>query len=519
MRHIIFSALLLFSITGCGGDSDTTTNTIIAPATIETTEIDSTVTSRVALEVVENNSSETPVPELNTTIEPPKVEKVVTIFIHGYDKTGYKKEALYGNDEALEKHADVVDLVGFSTLNDAGQSELKNNLLLATNYYGNEAPDYYTEQDIKDIEEITALHGGGIPRYSLIVAKYAKHVMTEHNVTKVNFLSASMGSLVTRWLIENNIEDLASDKKIAKWLSFEGVVRGNYPASSSTLIDLAEFFEKQSPDVEHMSYNWIDKQFSSRAIGDSVYYKDILLGFETSTDDNLIEKLLSRYLVLNGGYKPNDGYQLARDTYFEINDTKKLFNDLPPTHTYFHQNHLNLSDHKPAWAQAITFLTSKKRVRITLTKATVNDIHEERKEIKIFGRVVASHNFKPAEIVFESSVVSPKVDELWGISNPIDFRSLESGALTIYKYKNHGDTNTLNQELFNDFVNQEETTLTLHLNAHEIDLDIRYNKEELTGHKTENLGAGSIDIPIENGTHQISGADWDGEVKVEVFEY
>lgn len=491
MKFILSLIFILFSFSGCGENSETT------PLTESS--------------IVE--------PQIVQHIATPQIEKTITIYIHGYSKSGYKREAVYGSEDSLEKHADVVELVGFSTRNNSGESELKNNLFLATNYYGDEAPDYYTEEDIKELEEITALHGGGIPRYALIVAKYAKHIMAEENVTKVNFLSASMGSLVTRWMIENNAENLASEKKIGKWLSFEGVIRGNYPASSSTLVNLAEFFEEQSPDVEHMSYDWIDKQFSSRAIGDSAYYKDIMLGFETSTDDDLIERALSSYLLLNGNYHANDGYQLARDTYFEINNTQNMFNNLPPTHTYFHENHLDLADHKAAWAGAVTFLTSKKRVRITLTKATVSDIHEERKEIKVGRFVIGSHDFRPAEIVFESSVTSPNVDQLWGITDAIDKRALSGGALAVHKYQNHGDSQVLNQELFNDFVTQDETTLSLNVNAHEIDFHLKYNKEEITGHKTENLGAATIDIPLENGTHQISANDWSGEVKVEIFEY
>ena len=161
----------------------------------------------------------------------------------------------------------------------------------------------------------------------------------------------------------------------------------------------------------------------------------------------------------------------------------------------------------------------EKRVKITLIKATVDDIHEKKTKIKVGGFTIGSHDFKPAEIVFASNIISPKINDLWSINNPIDERVLSGGALPIYKYANNGDTEVINQELFNDFVMPSEDILTLNINAYEIDQYIKYNMHELTGKKTENLGGDTIYIPLKNGTHQVSAEDWSGEVKVEIFDY
>ncbi len=513
MKYIIFFIFLLLSLNGCGSSGDKVgdkTEQISTPTIQSQTESISTLATTISDPTVEIKQKD------EIPLKTEELEKVITIYIHGFDPKGYKREGIYGNDDYLEENAKVANFMGFSTMYEESNSDKGNNLLLSTPYYGNKAPDYYTDQDIKDIENI----GVGIPRYALIVAKYAKHVMEINKAQKVNFLSVSMGSLVTRYLIEKNLENIASNKQIVKWLSIEGVIRGNYAASKKNLVNLVDLFEKQSPDVEHMSYQWIESNLGNPAIGNSPYYKDIIIGFETSTKDNALDGILSKsLLVISGKFLPNDGYQVTRDTYFKIDNTDKRFNSLEPTHTYFHDNHIDLANNKSAWVEAVSFLSSKKRVKITLTKATINDIHEDKSKIKISGLTVGSHDFRPAEIVFSSNVISPKINDLWSVETPIDERVLSGGALPIYKYKSDGETKIVNQELFNDFIVPSEDVLKLNINAYEIDKYIKYNMYELTGKKTEDLGADTIDLPIKNGTYQISAKDWSGEVKVEVFEY
>ena len=365
MKYIIFFIFLLLSLSGCSGSGDKASGNKeqITPLNItsQTNDLPTLSTSLSTLSTNTNQSVnpevivETKNQEITTSIEN-QIEKVITIYIHGYDQIGYKREGTYGNDDFLKENAEVAKFLGFSTLYEQSSSDLGNNILVATPYYGNQAPDYYTQQDIKDIENI----GIGIPRYALIVAKYAKYIMAKSNAQKINILSVSMGSLITRYMIEKNLENIAGDKKIAKWLSIEGVIRGNYAASNKNLIGLVSIFEKQSPDVEHMSYNWIEKNLGSRDIGTSTYYKDIVIGFETSTKDTALEGILSIWMTLHDKFRPNDGYQVARDTYFQINTTNNMFHSLPPTHSYFHDNHINLADNKAAWIQAVSFLTSKK---------------------------------------------------------------------------------------------------------------------------------------------------------------
>ncbi len=139
-----------------------------------------------------------------------KKVKNLTLFVHGFDKDGYKTSGTFGNnhpDEALEK---------FQALGEhypVTEDTIVINITKSTTYYGDTPPNYYSKQDIQDLSTITAQWDGGIPRYALIIAKYAKHLMKQEKVNRINIVSGSMGSLVTRWMIEKDVEGLASNKK------------------------------------------------------------------------------------------------------------------------------------------------------------------------------------------------------------------------------------------------------------------------------------------------------------------
>ncbi len=428
-------------------------------------------------------------------------EKAITIYVHGFSKTGYKRVGTYGAPEAIDANEESKNIVGFSTNYQGSDTNFDENIIISTSYYGNQSPDYYSQKDIDDVESSQA----GIPRYAMIVAKYAKQKMIESGATKVNFLSVSMGSLVTRWLIEKNLEDLAAQKQIGKWFSAEGVVAGNYAASDPTLVKISSLYEEASPEVEQMSYSWVDEAFGSRTVGSSPYYRDIQVGFESSTKDDDMEGILSKYILLKGRYYPNDGYQLVKDTFIPIQSLENSYLSRTPTQSYFHENHTGLKNNIAAWNQASLFFTSKRRVKITLTHVQVNDIHEEGSSV--------------AKIVFASQVYSPKLYEVSNISEAIDKRVLESGILPIHPYANDGDTKILNQSLFDAFVAKEETLLILEIDAYEIDNSIQYNLKEGGTTDIEELGKGRYDIPLLNGTYEVSGENWAGEVKVEILSY
>ncbi len=464
MKYLL-SFIMIVWLIGCGNDTKNHTQTLA-------------------------ESSETPLnPEVVTTVK--KVDKTVTIYVHGYSKSGYKKESVYGDDSYDEIVDTITEMTGFSST--SNYDEETYNIIAITPYYGNIPPTYYTPKDIQDIADI----GKGIPRYALIIAKYAKHIMQKTGANHVNFLSVSMGSLVTRYLIEKDLAHLASNKKISKWLSLEGVIKGNIAASADNLISLVDNFEKQSIDVAHMSYAWVDENLDSH----SPYYDDIQIEFESSTNDNASNGLLSLWLRANQHFEANDGVQVVKDTFFTGDYAQ----------TFFYENHYSLADNKAAWGYAATFLISKKRLKITLLDATLSDIHED--------DLFFNTSIKPAEIVFESTVHSPLAMQKWGFINPISERLLKGKYLPLYLYHDRDTLKTLNQTIFDSYILEEEKELTLTITPYELDKEPDYGVREITGHgDNESLGTATIMIPAREGTYPLQGKDWSGRVKVEIVD-
>ena len=471
----IFAVILTLTLFGCGNTKTQTQEQI----------------TNSSLEEIVEESIQNPI-SLQTP--PPKVlHKTVTIYIHGYSKSGYKRVGIYGNDNYDEIINTIVDFSGFNTTTNYDENNFSN-IIAITPYYGNIAPNYYTAKDIKEIEDI----GEGIPRYALIIAKYAKHIMIETGADSINLLSVSMGSLVSRYLIEKDLEQLSSNKKILKWLSLEGVIKGNIAASGDNLLSFVNNFETQPVDVKHMSYAWIDEHLNSS----SPYYNNIQIGFESSTNDNASKGALSLWLRANQHFEANDGVQAVKDTFFT--------GDFP--HTFYHDNHYTLAENKAVWGYAATFFTAKKRVRITLINASLSDLHED--------KLPFNTNILPAEIIFESTIHAPFAEEKWGFERAIDERVLEGKYLTVYDFLQQDSKQPLDQTLFDSYILEEEQNLQLTLTPYELDREPDYGLYEITGHgEHESLGTMSIMIPLKEGIYPLQSEQWSAEVSVEIIDY
>jgi len=524
MKHLFISFFLLVLV-GCGSDSndvsekDTSTpvtqmlsesNQTVVPT--KSDESSSALTPQKTEEILSNLKQDAeniaPVEEStppSSTSQIPvmqqeevhKVRKTVTLYVHGYDDKGVTYDTTYGYDAYDPLLDRLVELTGFDTLL-TYDPDTFSNIVTITPYYGTQAPDYYTTEDIADIERVTNEYGGGIPRYAMIIAKYVKHVMAISGAEYVNFVSASMGSLVTRWLIEKDVEHLASEKKIGKWYTLEGVIRGNKIASNEDLVKYANTFQEQPIDVTHMSYAWIETYLHHpREEAASVFYQNIEIAQESSTKaDEPFGILMPK--------TPNDGYQAVVDTYFATFLPQAKYKGKDPAHIYFYQTHLGLKKDDGAWASVATFLLSHKRVKIVLSQATVDDIHEH-----------TYHFNKEAEIVFESQVFSPHIKELWNIDDAIDERMYDSGALPIHKYKKDHENKIFDQVLFDSYVLKETDTLVLQIAGYEIDQSVKYGVHDELGTKAK-LGSARIDVALRNIEYTISAKDWSGIIKVEV---
>ncbi len=436
--------------------------------------------------------------------------RTATIYVHGFDLSGADRSGTYG-DTYHEAVADSIASLAGLPVAGTGEGPLPPNVVIGVGYYGDTLPAWYTTADRAAVDSATALWGGGVPRYAAIVANFARHVLARSGARQVNFVSASFGSLVVRWLIENDVAGLADDGRIARWLSVEGLVGGNWAASHGA--NLLDGLSLQQIDLEHMTHDWIDAHLHlPHTEADNARYAGILIGEVASTDDGYNDAALSALMLANRTWQPNDGVQALPDAVFGTVTARSRLQGLPPTTALFHATHFGLEQVRGAWAEAATFLTQRRRVTVTMTSATVTNLHEP--ELPYW-------DWRPGEIVFDSRVFSPAVAKRWGITDPVTAHRVAGGAAPLRRFSRDGDTQTFEQVVFDDFVLPEETSLTLDLGAYDVDNDPHYGVFETTSTPSyDDLGHGTLSISTTTpGSYTFNARDWSCRLTVTVSEY
>ena len=436
----------------------------------------------------------------------------VTVFVPGFDPDGAGQHGVYGADVHRTLADSLAALAGLPAADTSG-GPIPPNAVCTTDYYGDTPPAWFTAADRSEIELLTAEWGGGVPRYAYVVARFAQHALQRSGADQVNFVSGSFGSLIVRWLIEHDVAGLSHTGRIARWLSIEGVVAGNWAASRGKLVDLVSLADPQPIDVDHMKYEWVDANVHTpRTEGDSPYYSGILLGQTASTDDGGSGGPLSTLMLAYKDYLPNDGVQAAPDTRFATLTARSKFFGLPPTIAVMHSQHLAIKHHPGAYAEAIAFLTGRRRVTVTLTSTRVVNLHEIQ---------LPFWDWRPAEVVFESRVHSPAAAARWGITDPVSEHLRSDAAAPLSRFQTSGETQTLDELVFDDLVLPEEQQLRIDLHARELDYDPRYGVyETLATPYDDDMGGGSVLVStLAPGTYSLSVPDWSCGLAVTVVDY
>jgi len=436
-----------------------------------------------------------------------------TIVIHGFDPDGASQVGTFGEDVLDEVLLHEVGAYAGLPVSD-GSATLPTNVIATTTYYGDTAPSYYTLQDIAELAAVTKQYGGGIPRYALIIAKYARHIMDRSGATQVNVVSASLGSFVGRWMIEKDSDSLVSDGKVARWLSLEGVLCGNWAASNDLVQDLWDDFGTPTIDTDHMKYAWVEANLHSpRREADNPLFSEILIGMEMSTRDTAGAGTMTDIMLLEGDFHANDGVVTVDDGYFESMSPQSKFFSLSTTHSWMHVNHYELQAYAPAMMQIANFLTKQKRVIATVTRLQVTNTQEP-------GEFW--WDWMPAEIVIESDVHSPYALLQWGITESICVRGMEGTSSPIYEFNEDGEEQSLSHIVYDEFVSEIETSLDITLGCFEIDWSEKYDIFEPLDGDGNPLGECSFVIPIGSSgttTQEFSTGNFNGTLQIRVIEY
>jgi hypothetical protein len=438
--------------------------------------------------------------------------RTATVYIHGFELSGARSTGTFGEDVSESLVDSIASLVGVAVA--AGNAYgMPPRVVGATTYYGDTAPAYYSDADRSELAQVTAQWGGGVPRYALIVAKYARQLMQRSGAQRINLVSGSFGSLIARWIIEKNVGGLAGEGRISRWLSLEGILAGNWAASQGDLVGYLDPFVGFPEDVSHMSYEWVATYLHSPpGVADHPHYAGILVGQVVSTDDGYNNGALSELMRSRGAWQPNDGVQAVADARFLGMTSRSLFMGLPPTQAYARSDHLSVQENRGAWAEAATFLTQRRRVTVTMTSARVANLREPQQWF---------WDWRPAEVLLECRVYSPAAAARWGIRDPVTVRERDGAVAPMRFYYQNGETQSFTHVLFDDMVLEEEQELRLELCAHEVDYDKRYGVlETVQTPYYDDLGAGTLWVSTrEEGTYTFQAGDWSSTISVSITDY
>jgi pimeloyl-ACP methyl ester carboxylesterase len=435
-----------------------------------------------------------------SAVAPPS--KTATIVVRGFENQGASATGTFGSDKVNNTVEDLAASIGLPT---STVNPLAPNQVAYTDYYGNTPPSYYTQADLDDLTSVTNAYGGGIPRYALIVAKYAKHVMQRSGAEQVNLLGLSMGGLVSRWIVEKDVEGLVSSGKVARWIVIEGVVAGNWICSEGgqSLRDFVEdTFDLNPIDLQHMDYDWVTANIHNpRDESSNPLLSNFPIHFWTPADDDLNGKALTL-----ASQKANDGVQLLRDTYLRDLAPAARYLGLKPTRSFIHATHESSKQNLGIRAGVAANLFGRRRVTVTLHQVYVNNDKE-------------SSSQEPAEIVFGVEVKSPRAQTLYGITAPVNDRRFMDNSMPVAPLP-EDTTVTVGLVFFDDMILPGEDRLRIKTDVREVDYDIVYGINENIFNPEDTLD--NIDMEVSTlapADYHVRTDDWRGILRVEVTDY
>ncbi len=426
-------------------------------------------------------------------------DKVATVVVHGFDPSGARTNGMFGADLSKGYVTQLANTLGLPTGDIAPTAP---NQIAYSTYYGDQHPPYYTAQDITEVDAA----GNGVPRYALIMAKYIEHVVQRSGAEQANIYAISFGGLISRYMIEKDLEGLASSGKIARWIVIEGLIAGNHGATNGG--DIFEefyddFYDAPSIDVEHMEYEWVRNHINDpRKTSSSPFLGQFPVHIWLASDDDFNEHFITLL-----SEKANDGVQLIEDSQFENLPPQCLYLGLEPTLSTMHTNHESTKDYEGLRAGIGAQIFGRKRVTIIL---------EEVRAREEFDGDGSGGN---GEYVFGVRVFSPQAQVLYNITNPIHQVRADDASIPYVEMEQ--DTSvTVNLKWFDDLVQPNETELRLESNVEEVDGDLIYGIDEEPGEVYEEMDdITQVVSVVTPGRYTLETDEWRALINVHITEY
>lgn len=443
----------------------------------------------------------------------PELVAAATVIVPGFDIDGSDREGVYGRDDLDD---DIVErFAALSGVPSASDDLFAPNQIALVQYYGRVPPDYYSAQDIADVSAVTDQYGGGIPRYATIVAKFIRHMQARSGATEVHLVGVSMGGLVTRWLVEYDLDGLVRDGTLRRWITVEGVVRGNYLSSKGLLDDLVDLLNLNRIDLEHMHYDWLGRHLpagSSREDLNNPLFRHLVIGHITSTDDSPFNRGLTQATQAEYGEDgglPNDGIQLARDSAFRTADPAARYLGLAPMQAWSDNTHWSIEDDPGAYVLLTGLVHGARRVALAMTEVEIFDAKDD----TIFD------DDSEGEVVLEAGVYSPLALARQGITRALSSLTHKGGVAHFERLK-EDRPRALDYVFFDATVLPEETALRVSVRAVEIDFSTFYGDPgPFTGDDTQGYDRGEVTVSLAApASYEVTTGDWRCVLEVRLLD-
>lgn len=434
-------------------------------------------------------------------------DTTLTIWVHGYNNSNSDWDTtVYGSVGSCSGILGDLEEFGIDTpCGNTEQGALAPNQRVKVEYYG-ALPDtsWLTPEDIAEIEMFPGQTGVlGLHRYALIVAKFMRHRLEISGATHINIACHSMGCLISRLIIEQNIENLASEGRFVRWFTSAGVIAGARLSrlyDNASVQEVAELFGIGQSDFIHMNPDyvqdevcWYDHRLRE---GNNPLLSGMIIHHMCATDPHIAEALGIALLDLNNpGDEPNDGIMYTLDEFFHSQDPQVAFHAkdgsiVPASHSTYYIDHMNLPDAPGAGVLATATLFHSRKIYIRLRTLELKNDRESH------GLFDGENGASPAEIVVESEVrYNPYVQETFGKNILIHESLLEHRAPEMFT-QDQGTIMPWSWPIYIAPVLDEMESLHLEFKLLEVDWYPRMNVQEWVFDTDEQLLSYSGQVPL-----------------------
>ena len=435
-------------------------------------------------------------------------DTTMTVEVHGFHNVTDAdwEETTYGGPRGGGDLADWIRTV--EGLPDGQAEPGAPNQVIGVEYYGARPADWLSAEDAAEIEAFDRDSAGILRRYGLVVAKFVRWRMALSGATHANLVCHSMGCHVIRYLIENDLEGLASANVLVRWSTSSGVIAGARLArlfdnptvrEAAVLlpINTADFVHLHPDHVRDVSARWDHRPSEAN----SPLFSGMLIHHVCGTDPWVSEAgdLVALLDLHNPGDEPNDGIVYTFDEMFHAQAEPVRARTLAgvgvlPTHSFLRLDHFEVSDSPASGLLAAAGLFHARKVRITLTSLELLDDREQDGPLDF-----AEHGEPPAEVVAVNAVrYDPWVRQELGLEVEVQRQELADRSPEVLVAA-AGEVVEADLRIFEGPVFDQMDSLQLHIDLLEVDWYHRHGIHEWGFDAEQGLLSADVDVPLEDG--------------------